>query len=53
MTGLEGRAQLKPELNLRSLDRMAREQSDTESAQSMQEAKHKLFRTLYQERKSA
>lgn len=36
-----------------SLERIAPEQSDTESARSMQEAKRKLFLTLYQERKSA
>jgi len=49
----ETQARLKPELSIESLDRMASQQSDTESARSMQEAKRKLFLTLYQERKSA
>jgi hypothetical protein len=49
----EATACLKPELSIQSLDCMARAQSDTEAAQSMQEAKRKLFLTLYQERKSA
>jgi hypothetical protein len=44
---------LKPEHTVQSMQRMAREQSDTEAAASMQEAKRKLFLTLYQERKSA
>lgn len=49
----EAQARLKPEHTVQSLDRKAREQSDTDSARSMQEAKRKLFLTLYQERKSA
>ena len=44
---------LKPELSIQLLDRIAHEQSDTESARSMQEAKRKLFLTLYRERKTA
>jgi transposase InsO family protein len=51
--GPGAKACLKPEHSIPSMERTAREQSDTESAQCMQEAKHKLFRTLYQERKSA
>lgn len=49
----EAQACLKPEHTVQSLERTAREQSDTESAKSMQEAKRKLFLRLYQERKSA
>jgi len=49
----ETQARLKPELSIGSLDRMAGQQSDTESAKGMQEAKRKLFLTLYRERKSA
>jgi transposase InsO family protein len=49
----EAQTRLKPELSIESLDRMASQQSDTESARSMQEAKRKLFLTLYPERKSA
>jgi transposase InsO family protein len=49
----ESQTRLKPELSIESLDRMASQQSDTESAKGMQEAKRKLFFTLYQERKSA
>lgn len=49
----EAQTRLKPELSIESLDRMASQQSDTESARSMQEAKRKLFLTLYLERKSA
>ena len=53
MSGPDAKASLKPEHSIQSLDRMAREQSDTESARSMQDAKRKLFLILYQERKSA
>jgi len=49
----QAQACLKPELSIQLLDRMAREQSDTESARRRQQAKRKLFLTLYQERKSA
>jgi len=49
----DAKAQLKPEHSIQSLDRTAQEHSDTESAGRMQEAKRKLFLTLYQERKSA
>ena len=49
----EPQASLKPEHTVQSMERMAGEQSDTESARSMQEAKRKLFLTLYPERKSA
>jgi len=49
----ETQTRLKPELSIESLDQMASQQSDTESAKGMQEAKRKLFSTLYQERKSA
>ena len=49
----ETQVSLKAEHTVASLDRTARDQSDTEAAKSMQEAKHKLFRTLYRERKRA
>jgi transposase InsO family protein len=49
----EARARLKPELSIQALDRAAQQQSDTEAARNMQEAKRKLFLTLYQERKTA
>jgi transposase InsO family protein len=44
---------LKPEWSIESLDRIAKTNSDTESARSMQEAKRKLFLGFRQERKSA
>lgn len=44
---------LKPEFSIEMLDRTARQQSDTEAARSMQEAKRKLFLTLYREPKTA
>jgi transposase InsO family protein len=53
VSGPDAKATLKPEHSIQSLDRLAQEQSDTEAARSMQEAKRKLFQTLYQERKSA
>jgi transposase InsO family protein len=46
-------ARLKPEHSIASLDRIAQERSDTESARRMQEAKRRLFLTLYRQRKSA
>ncbi len=49
----DAQTRLKQELSIESLDRMASQQSDTESARSMQEAKRKLFLTLHPERKSA
>jgi transposase InsO family protein len=45
--------QLKADFSIESLDLRAGEQSDTEAAMSMQEAKRKLFLTLYEQRKSA
>jgi transposase InsO family protein len=44
---------LKPEISIRSLERIAAAHSDTESARGMQEAKRKLFLTFRQKRKSA
>ena len=46
-------SRLKPELSIESLDQVARQQSDTQSARSMQEAKRKLFLTLYRVPESA
>lgn len=53
VNGPEKQVGLKPEYRVELLDRIARQQSDTDSAKTMQEAKRKLFLTLYRERKSA
>lgn len=49
----ESPAFLRPEFSLQKLDRMANRHSDTECARSMQEAKHNLFSSFRQKRKSA
>lgn len=49
----EGQSYLKPPLSIESLDRIANQHSDTESARRMQQAKCKLFLGFRQERKSA
>jgi transposase InsO family protein len=48
-----GQTYLKPPLSIQSLDRIASQLSDTESARRMQKAKCKLFLGFRQERKSA
>ena len=49
----EGQTYLKPSHSIESLDRIAHQHSDTESARRMQQAKCKLFLGFRQERKSA
>lgn len=49
----EGQSYLKPPLSIESLDRIANQHSDTESARRMQQAKCKLFLGFRQKRKSA
>ena len=49
----EGQTYLKPSVSIQSLDRIANQHSDTESARRMQQAKCNLFLGFRQERKSA